>query len=130
MDKVRGWEPKMMRQLFWFTRKSEETIAQYCTRTARMARTILEKTKLLCLHAIVAQTMWRAMGWVCGQRPNAVLETLRHVFLRWRGTCWWKMETQVEMAQSRERLGQADFRMGRSRRMDGKHNMCGTCETS
>ena len=29
----------------------------------------------------IAEGRWRAMEMVCGQRPNAVLETLWHVFV-------------------------------------------------
>ena len=40
------------------------------------------------LYGVSAGSMWRAMGWVCGERPNAVVNTLRNVN-RWRSTSWW-----------------------------------------
>ena len=43
----------------------------------------------LILSEGIAEGMWEAMGWVYEQRPNAALETLRHVFFNLRGTCWW-----------------------------------------
>ena len=33
--------------------------------------------------------MWQAMGWVCNERPNAVINTLKNVY-RWRCTRWWQ----------------------------------------
>ena len=31
------------------------------------------------LYQIIAESMWRAMGWVCDQRPTAVIESLKQV---------------------------------------------------
>ena len=71
------------------------------------------------LSEVLADSMWRAMGWVC-ERSNAVINTLKHV-LRWRSngtvethaSLWnerrpqqpHKVETQVDVAQSRVCLG-------------------------
>ena len=41
------------------------------------------------LYKMIAESMWRAMGWVCGDRHSAVVDTLNHVF-RWRSTKWWQ----------------------------------------
>ena len=32
------------------------------------------------LFEIIAESMWRAMGWVWDQRPNAVIDSLEQVF--------------------------------------------------
>ena len=45
--------------------------------------------KLPTLSEVIAEIMWRAMGWVCNTRPNAVLVSLVHAF-EWRSTTWWQ----------------------------------------
>ena len=40
--------------------------------------------------------MLRAMGCVCDGRPDAVIDTWRHVF-KWRSTKWWQSTEAVEM---------------------------------
>ena len=32
------------------------------------------------LYEIIAGSMWPAMGWVCDQRPNAVIDSFKEVF--------------------------------------------------
>ena len=41
------------------------------------------------LSDMIAESMWRAMGWVFDERPNAVINTLKQVF-RWRSAKWWQ----------------------------------------
>ena len=38
---------------------------------------------------MIAESVWRATGWVSDERPNAVIDTLRQVS-RWRSTKWWQ----------------------------------------
>ena len=45
LDKIKGWETKVMRRLFRFKRKEEETWRGYCMRTARAARTVWKKIR-------------------------------------------------------------------------------------
>ena len=52
--------------------------------------------ELLFLSEVIAESLWRAMGWVCDERPNAVMNTLKHVF-KWRSTQWWQSTKAVEM---------------------------------
>ena len=40
------------------------------------------------LCEMIAESMWRAVGWVCEQRPHAVIDSLKQVF-RWRSSRWW-----------------------------------------
>ena len=42
----------------------------------------------ICLSEIVAESMW-IVGWMCDQRPNAVLDYFKHAFA-WRSTVWWR----------------------------------------
>ena len=44
---------------------------------------------ILFLSEVIAESMLRAMGWVCDERPNSVIRTLKEVF-RWRSTEWWQ----------------------------------------
>ena len=69
-DRIEGWETQIVSRLFRFNRKDEETWSGYCMRTSRAARSIWKKMKLL----FIVEGMWRAMGWVCERRPNAVQE--------------------------------------------------------
>ena len=32
------------------------------------------------LYEVFAESLWRAMGWVCDEGPNAVINTLKQVF--------------------------------------------------
>ena len=43
MDRIKGWETNVMRRLFRFGRKNDETWCDYRTRTARMARTVCNR---------------------------------------------------------------------------------------
>ena len=38
------------------------------------------------------------MGWVCDDRPTAVINTLRQV-LKWRSTKWWRSTEASEMEE-------------------------------
>ena len=78
LDRMKGWETNAMRRLFRF-KKKDEMWANLCTRTSR-----------------IAESMWRAMVWVCDQRPNTVIDTLKHVF-KWRSTKWWQSTKAIEM---------------------------------
>ena len=88
MDKIKGWETKMMMRLFRFKRGKDETWVESHTRCCTDARKIWIKMGLSILHEIIAENLWRAMGWVCDQRPNAVVASLKQVF-RWRSSQWW-----------------------------------------
>ena len=57
----------------------DETLTGYCTRTARAVRTNWKKMKLPFLSEMLAESTWRAMGWISDPKPNAVLMTLKHV---------------------------------------------------
>ena len=35
-----------------------------------------------CLPEMIADSMWRAMGWVCDEKPNALIHTLKQVSRR------------------------------------------------
>ena len=62
VDKIKGWETKMMRRLFLFRRKEDATITEYCTRTVRVAKYLLENMKLPFQSEINADSRWRAFG--------------------------------------------------------------------
>ena len=46
------------------------------------------KMKLPFLYEKVAESMWRAMGWACNEKENAVIDSLKKVY-QWRRTRWW-----------------------------------------
>ena len=70
LDRIKGWETKAMRRLFRFKKKEDETLAEYCTITARIARTIWTKMKLPILFEVTAESMLRAMGWACDPKAK------------------------------------------------------------
>ena len=80
MDSTKRWETKIMMRLFRFRRGKDETWVEYHTRCCKAARTIWIQMGLLFLYEMMAESMWRAMGWVCDQRPNAVVASLQQVF--------------------------------------------------
>ena len=73
MDKIEGWEMKMMRRLFRFRKKVDETLTVYCTGTARMARTIW--------------TNWNYLS-SRKQLPNAFGDLLGGYVTKDRMLCW------------------------------------------
>ena len=87
LERIKVWETKTELRLFRFKRQEEETWVDYNARTCGTARKIWIRMGLPFLHEVIAGSMWRAMGWVCDERPNAVINTLRNVY-RWRSTSW------------------------------------------
>ena len=67
-----------MRRLYSSKKEEGETLAEYYTRTTRIARTIRTKMKLPILSEVIAESMWRAMEWACDTKPNKVINTLKH----------------------------------------------------
>ena len=55
--------------MFRFKKKEYETLAEYCTGTARVARTIWTKMKLPILYEVIESTL-RAMVWVCDPKAK------------------------------------------------------------
>ena len=95
-DRIRGWETKAVNRLFRFEGEKDKTWFAYFTRTCRIPRKTWVKMVLLILSEVIAESTWRAMGWVCDERPNAVINTLKHVF-GWGSTDWWKSTQASEM---------------------------------
>ena len=52
--------------------KGDDMCAHCFTRTATVARKIWTKMKLQFLSEVIAESMWRAMGWVCDQTKDWV----------------------------------------------------------
>ena len=88
MDRIKRWETKIMMRLFRFKRGKDETWVGYRTRCCKAARKIWIQMGLSVLYDIIAESMWRDMGWVCYQRPDTVVASLQQVF-RWRSSQWW-----------------------------------------
>ena len=85
-----------MRRLFRFKKKEDENFAGNCQRTARAARTIWTKMKPPFLSEVIAESMWRALGWACHPKPHADLTSLRHAF-EWRSTQSWQDTKAINM---------------------------------
>ena len=49
----------------------------------------MDKDAVAChfLSEVIAESMWRAMGWILDESPNTVINSLKKVF-RWRSTKW------------------------------------------
>ena len=61
---------------------------EFHTTCCKEARKIWIQMGLPFLFEIIVERMWRAMGWECNQRPNAVIDSMKQVF-RWRSSRWW-----------------------------------------
>ena len=59
-----------MRRLRRFKKEEDETWAEYYTRTARIARKIWTKMNLPILSEMIAESMWRVMGWACDSKSK------------------------------------------------------------
>ena len=79
-------------------KEEDETWANYCTRAARVSSNIRVNIESPFLSKVIAESMWRAMGWVCDERPTAVINALKQVS-RWRSTKWW-LSTQASGMKS------------------------------
>ena len=88
MDKIKRWETKMMMSLFRFKTGNDKTWVGFQTRSCKDARKIWIQLGLPFLYKIIAESLRRAMGWVCDQKPNAMIDSLKQVF-RWRSSRWW-----------------------------------------
>ena len=75
--------------IFRFKREKDETWADYYARTCSKARNIWLQMGVPSLYEVIAKIIWRAMGWVCDERPTAVIDTTKNVF-RWESTKWWQ----------------------------------------
>ena len=113
MDRIKRWETKLMMRLFRSKRGTDETWVEYDTRCRQAAIKIWIQMGLALLFEIIAESMWRALGWVCDLRHNAVIVSLKQVF-RWRSSQWWHA-THTE--------GMRDDQMNHTR---WKHNGSGT----
>ena len=74
--------------LFRFKRGKDETWFELHERCCFATRKIWMQMGLPSLYERITESMWRAMRYVCDQRPNAVIASLRQVF-RWRNSQWW-----------------------------------------
>ena len=88
MDRIKRWETKKMVRLFRFRRGKDETGVEYHRSCCKAARKIWIQMALPFLYEMIAESMWRGVGWVCDKRPNAVIDSLKQVS-RWRGSRWW-----------------------------------------
>ena len=52
-------------------KREDETWADSYARACRKAGKIWVHVGLTFLFEVIAESMWRAMGWVCDERPNA-----------------------------------------------------------
>ena len=86
--KVKRWETKMMMSLFRFKTGNDKTWVDFHTRSCEDARKIWIKLGLRFLFATIAESLRRAIGSVCDQKPNAVIDSLKQVFW-WRNSRWW-----------------------------------------
>ena len=97
LEKIKGWETKTMSRLFRIKRHKEETWVGYHTRTCNMARKVWIQMGWPFLYEVIAESMWRTVGWAYDERSNAVINTLKKVY-RWRSTRWWH-SLQTEMME-------------------------------
>ena len=87
MNKIKRWEAKIMMRLFRF-KKNDETWVAWNTRCCRTARKTWVHQGLPFLNGLIAENLWRAMGWTSGEGTNPVFLSLKKV-LKWRSPTWW-----------------------------------------
>ena len=105
--KIKGWVTKTVHRLFRFKRKQEETWAEFAPEPVKRPGKYGYIWFYLFCEAI-AESVLRAMEWVCDERPNAVINTLKkrcQVEKYKMVAKHAEMEAQVGVAQSRMRLG-------------------------
>ena len=57
LDRIQGWETKAVRRFVLIQKKEDETRAEYCTRTARIARKIWTEMKQSFLFEVIPESM-------------------------------------------------------------------------
>ena len=87
MKKIKGWETKTMLRLFRFKRHEDETWVLCHNGPCEMARKNMTQMGLLFQHEIIAESVWRAMGWACNEKSNTVINSIKKVY-EWRSTGW------------------------------------------
>ena len=90
-----------MTKLFRLRRQKDETWVECHTRTCMMARIIWGQTNLSFLYEKIAEGMWRAMGSVCDEKTNALMDSLKKVY-KWRCTTWWQSLHKRMMKEDHE----------------------------
>ena len=85
----KGWETKVMTKVFRLKKQKEETWVEHQTGMSIMARKVWENMKLPFLYENISESMWHAMGWLCDEKTNAVIDSLMEVN-KWRCTTWWQ----------------------------------------
>ena len=79
-EKLKVGKTKTMTRLFRLKRLKDETWVEYHARTCNMARKIWVQMGLPFLCEKIAESMWRATEWVCDEKVNAVIFSLKKVF--------------------------------------------------
>ena len=67
LERIKGWETKTMVRLFRDKRHKEETWVADHKRICNMSRKIWTQMGLSFFHERIAESVWRAMGWVCDE---------------------------------------------------------------
>ena len=93
METIKGWETKTMARLFRLTRPKNQSWVDYHARTFLIARKIWVQMGLPFLCEKIAESMWRAMGWVCDEKSNVVIFFLKKV-----GGWWHSSQTMMKEA--------------------------------
>ena len=62
-----------MRRLFRFNKGVDENFTGYCQRKAKGGQTDSDRDEAAIFSEAITESMWRALGWACDPKPNAVL---------------------------------------------------------
>ena len=77
LENLKVGKTKTMTRLFRLKRRKDETWVEYHARTCNMARKIWVQMGLPFLCEKIAESMWRATEWVCDEKVNAVIFSLK-----------------------------------------------------
>ena len=78
--RVKRWETQAMSRLFR-SKIDKDEHGLTVENMVKMNPTLLSE--------VIAESVWRAVGWIHDERPNVGKNTLRHE-KRWRSTKWWQ----------------------------------------
>ena len=76
--KTKGWETKNNDEIIP-TEMTDEKWLEYHTRTCGKVRKIWRQMNLPFLYEKMAGSFWRAMGWVCDEQTNTMIDSLKRV---------------------------------------------------
>ena len=90
LHKIKGWETQHHETIVPVQKEGRRVVGQLLHQDYEIALGHTEETEDTISIRCHCRKYVEDYGWVCEQRPNAVLETLWHMF-DYRSVCWWEI---------------------------------------